>query len=274
MPSPRKILAEKGLAAHKDRGQNFLAHPAVARDIVRLADLKADDRVLEIGPGLGALTRPMLEAGCNVVAIELDRGLAQVLETDLLPQFPRQLTIIQKDVLKVSWTALAEEQGQGFCVVGNLPYQISSPVLLKILDERSAVTQAVLMFQKELAQRLTAGPGTKDYGRLSVLLGYYVHLERLMDLGPEAFHPRPKVHSTVLKLTFKDSPQPPLRSDRLFRQVLAAAFSRRRKTLKNSLTSAFPPEEIVAALDRAGIDPGRRAETLSVAEFVILANAF
>lgn len=273
MTSPRRLMNELGLAAQKGRGQNFLADPAAAGLIVSRSDLRPEILVLEIGPGLGALTRPLLEAGCRVIAVEVDRGLARFLETQLAPGFPDRLTVIQDDILKVDLPALAGPEQGGLYVVGNLPFQISTPVLLMLLKNRALITGATLTFQRELAERLTAEPGTKLYGRLSVLLGYYARLRRLLEVGPEAFQPRPKVGSTVLGLTFIHSPQPPLKSHHLFERVVAAGFSKRRKTLRNALKSAFPPDRIEAALSAAGIDPARRAETLSVEEFVDLANA-
>ncbi len=241
MLSPKILLTRHGLAAHKDLGQNFLADPSVARAIVRAAGLGPGHRVLEIGPGLGALTQPLLENGCLVTAVELDRGLADLLEAELLPLFPDRLSIIRSDILKVDLPALAAEKGGPLHVVSNLPYQISSPVLVRLVEARQAVADAVLMFQSELAERLTAGPGGRDYGRLSVLLGYYAGLTRLLELGPEVFYPRPKVRSTVLGLRFKASPEPALESDARFRQVVAAAFSRRRKTLRNAPALGLRP---------------------------------
>ncbi len=270
MPSPRRLLEKHGLAAQKGRGQNFLADPTAARTIIERAALPPEGRVLEIGPGLGALTRPLLEAGHHVVAVEVDLGLVRFLEEELLPDYPDRLTIVAQDILQVD---LAEAAGDSFSVVGNLPYVISTPLLFKILDSRRVVTDCTLMFQRELAERLTAGPGTKTFGRLSVVMGYFADIRKLMDLGPEVFYPRPKVGSRVLHLTFKNDPWPELKSAPLFKQVVAAGFSRRRKTLSNALKSMFSGSEIEAALEKTGIDPKRRAETLTIEEFVALANA-
>jgi len=274
LTSPRRLLIEQGLAAHKTRGQNFLADPGLARRIVTRAGVGAGEFILEIGPGLGGLTRPLLEAGCLVTAVELDRGLAKFLEDQLGPLFPSNLKVIQEDILKVDLPALSTDMGRPFQVWGNLPYQISTPILFKLLDSRAVVPRAVLMFQKELADRLAAGPGTKVYGRLSVMVGYFAQVERLMELGPEVFHPRPKVSSALLSLTFKKRPEPPVKSEPLFRCIVAAGFSRRRKTLKNALGSMFSPEQVQAGLTAAGLDPKRRAETLSIEEFVHLTNTW
>ncbi|MBU2548363.1 MAG: ribosomal RNA small subunit methyltransferase A [Proteobacteria bacterium] len=274
MKHPRGELAAHGLAASKSRGQNFLADPAVAREIVRRAELEPGAPVFEIGPGLGALTRVLLEAGHAVTAVEIDRGLVRYLQDQVQPAFPGRLNLIQGDVLKTDLAALAQDQGRPLDVIGNLPYQISTPLLFRFLETREAVAGAVLTFQKELAERLAAGPGSKAYGRLSVMFGYYARIERLLDLGPEAFHPRPKVGSTVLRVRFVADPRPPLRSAAMFSTVVAAGFSRRRKTLKNALRSSFPESQIDAALAAAGLDPGRRAETLAVEEFVLLTESW
>ena len=274
MASPRRILTERGLAAHKGLGQNFLADPNTVRAILARGDLPLDRPILEIGPGLGALTRPLLEAGYRVTAVEVDRGLARYLEEELSPVFPHRFRIVAADILSLDWAELMAGPDPGFNLVGNLPYLISSPVVVRLVEHRQVVNSAVLMFQKELADRLKAGPGTKDYGRLSILLGYYARVEKLLDLGGEVFFPRPKVGSSVLKIVFKETPEPVLLSHSVFTTVVAAGFARRRKTLQNALRSALPAAEVSAALEATGLDPGRRAETLSVEEFVRLANAF
>jgi 16S rRNA (adenine1518-N6/adenine1519-N6)-dimethyltransferase len=255
-------------------GQNFLADPNTIRAILARGDLPVDRPILEIGPGLGALTRPLLEAGYRVTAVEVDRGLARYLEEELSPVFPDRFRIVAADILSLDWAELMAAPDPGFNLVGNLPYLISSPVVVRLVEHRQVVNSAVLMFQKELADRLKAGPGTKDYGRLSILLGYYARVEKLLDLGGEVFFPRPKVGSSVLKIVFKETPEPNLLSHSVFTKVLAAGFARRRKTLQNALRSALPAAEVSAALEATGLDPGRRAETLSVEEFVRLANAF
>ncbi|MEW5722845.1 MAG: 16S rRNA (adenine(1518)-N(6)/adenine(1519)-N(6))-dimethyltransferase RsmA [Thermodesulfobacteriota bacterium] len=274
MDSPRRILTERGLSPHKGRGQNFLCEPGLARAMVKRAGIGPGDPVLEIGPGLGALTRLLLEAGAVVTAVEIDQGLHDYLAEELLPLFPDRLTLVRADVLEVDLAAVMPGNPPRFKVVANLPYVISTPLLLKLLDYRTQVSRAVLMFQKELAERLTAVPGTKDYGRLTVLLGYYALVTPLMEAPARAFYPRPQVGSTVLEVVFKPGPKPELKSEALFRRVLAAAFSRRRKTLRNSLASAFPKDQVEAALAAAGIDPGRRAETLGFEEFAALANSW
>ncbi|MFH1134959.1 MAG: 16S rRNA (adenine(1518)-N(6)/adenine(1519)-N(6))-dimethyltransferase RsmA [Pseudomonadota bacterium] len=274
MVTPRRLLAERGLAPHKGRGQNFLSDPNAARAIIRRAELDPGLPVLEIGPGLGALTRPLLESGFQVTAVEVDAGLAQYLDEELQPLFPGSFRLIVDDFLKVDLGGLVAAAGGKVSVLGNLPYLLSTPILFKLLENRRGVAKAALMFQTELAARLTAGPGGKDYGRLSVMLGYFAEIGPLMNLGADLFYPRPKVGSTVVGLVFKTDPAPPLDSPAMFERVTAAGFARRRKTLKNSLCSAFPPSEVDQVLALSGLDPGRRAETLSVSEFVQLANCW
>jgi len=271
--SPRKLLAERKLIAQKGRGQHFLMDPGVIRAILEKADPDLKVPVLEIGPGLGAMTKPLLERGFTVVAVELDRGLVRYLEEELQPLAPERLKLITGDILEIDLNKLTAAFGGPFFVLGNLPYQISSPLLFKLLGARSAVTGAALMLQREVADRLTAEPGTKSYGRLSVIFSYFARVIRLMDIGPAVFYPRPKVGSTMLKIIFKDVFEPPVSSERLFLEVVQAGFAKRRKTLRNALLSVFARETVDTALKLAGIEPSRRGETLSASEFVALANA-
>jgi 16S rRNA (adenine1518-N6/adenine1519-N6)-dimethyltransferase len=272
LTSPRRLLSERGLAAQKGRGQNFLADPRIAVTIARHGHNLPAGVLLEIGPGLGALTEPLLSMGRTVVAVEVDLGLAARLKDELLPRYPNTLHMIENDVLKVDLASMAAEFGGRLGIIGNLPYQISTPLLVKLIQARAVLSGAVLMFQKELAQRLTAAPGNKSYGRLSVLVDYFCRVEKVMDLGPDVFYPKPKVGSTVVRLILKENPEPRLESEKLFTRVVAAGFSRRRKTLSNALRSDFTAERITAALQVTGIDPSRRAETLNTEEFVRLAN--
>jgi 16S rRNA (adenine1518-N6/adenine1519-N6)-dimethyltransferase len=273
MRSPRKILAERGLAARKEMGQHFLLDPNIVEKILDKADLDENTLILEIGPGLGALTESLLDRGLSVTAVELDSGLARYLEETLQPRAPGRFQIIKGDILGVDLEEMAASSGKPLTLIGNLPYQISSPLLFKILEVRIRIAQAVFMFQRELADRLVSGPGSKEYGRLSVPFAYYAHVVRLLDVGPAVFYPRPKIGSTVLRIRFKDAPEPLLTSEPLFHQVVRAGFSQRRKIIRNALLSEYPAEKVDAALASAKIEPGRRAETLKPAEFVNLANA-
>ena len=274
MNSPRRILSERGLRPQKGRGQNFLADANTAAKIVTKAGLNPDLPVLEIGPGLGALTEPLLSAGYRVRAVEVDAGLAQYLKDQLVPRFESRLNVQQADILALDPRKTVEAMGGRISVIGNLPYVISSPVLFWLLDGGGLIDRAVVMLQRELADRLTAKPGGKDYGRLSVVLGYYADVKTLMQVNASVFHPRPKVGSTVVAIEFKSDPQPPLKSDELFRRIVAAGFAMRRKKLANALSAAFDPDMVRAALAESDIDPDRRAESLAVSDFVALTNAW
>jgi len=271
--SPAKKLADLGFRPQKGLGQHFLTEPGVVKTILDRAALDPALPVIEIGPGLGALTLPLLERGFSVTAVEIDRGLAGWLETEVAPAWPGRLRVIPADILEVDLAAEARQSGGRVSVLGNLPYQISTPLLFRLLDARDCIAQAVLMFQREVADRLTAEPGGKDYGRLSVAFSLLAQVERLLEVNPAVFFPRPKVGSTVLRVVFRDAPQPALDSERGFFEVVKAAFAQRRKTLRNALAAVYPPDRVEAALRAASIEPGRRAETLSPAEFAALANA-
>lgn len=274
MTSPRRILSERGLRPQKGRGQNFLSDVNTAAKIVALANLDPALPVLEIGPGLGALTEPLLASGLRVHAVEVDTGLVEYLKDHLVPRYESRFEVQHADILDLDPRQTAESLGGRISVVGNLPYVISSPVLFWLLEAGGSIARAVVMLQKELADRLTASPGGKDYGRLSVILGYHANVRTLVQVGASVFHPRPKVGSTVVSIEFKSDPRPALKSDELFRRIVAAGFAMRRKKLSNALSAAFETDIVRAALAEANIDPNRRAESLSVSDFVGLTNAW
>jgi 16S rRNA (adenine1518-N6/adenine1519-N6)-dimethyltransferase len=268
------MTGEKGAArprAKKRFGQHFLNDRNIIRKIVEAAGVKEGDTVLEIGPGTGMLTRELLEAGAAVVAIEVDRDLIALLRE----RFPDgNLTVIQADALKMSYTAIAKEHGGRFKLVANLPYYISGPLLSKLLTERAAFSIMVLMFQKEVAVRIAAGPGNRDYGNLSVLSQAFTDVKREFDVPARLFSPQPKVDSSVVSFRVLDAPKITIDDESFFRTVVRAAFGTRRKTLSNSLaTLALAKAETLAALKEAGVDPGRRGETLDLTEFARLAPA-
>jgi 16S rRNA (adenine1518-N6/adenine1519-N6)-dimethyltransferase len=273
--SPKTILQRLGLRPKKTLGQNFLVHPHQARRIVEALGLGPEDTVVEIGAGLGALTVYLAPAARRVVALERDPALAQYLSEELFPE-TKVVEVRCQDVLRVDFAALSREAGRPLAVVGNLPYQITSPLLFKLMEERGAIGRAVLMMQQEVGARLLAPPGTKDYGILSVLLTYHFDIRRLFSLGPANFYPPPQVDSVVLLLT-PTVASPPARDPELLAQVVKAAFGQRRKTLNNTLTAraatfGLSPEQLRAILADLDIDPQRRGETLSLAEFVALGN--
>ncbi|WP_084511452.1 16S rRNA (adenine(1518)-N(6)/adenine(1519)-N(6))-dimethyltransferase RsmA [Desulfatibacillum aliphaticivorans] len=272
--SAKALLAAFDLKPKKAKGQNFLADPATARACVERAGLSPDDSVLEIGPGLGALTIPMSRKAKQVIAVEWDSNLAKVLENQIESLGLSNITILNQDILKTDIRGIAERAGGNMVVAANLPYNISSQVLIRLIQNRDLFKKAALMFQTELAQRIMAEPGGKDYGRITVLAQYSSRIRVLYSLGPAHFYPKPQVDSQVLEFLFKE-PDPAMNEDILF-AVVKAAFAKRRKTLKNALSNSelpFSGEQAQAALDEAGIDPKRRAETLSVDEFVALAKA-
>ena len=253
-----------GKPAKKSLGQHFLHERGIVDKLVLAIDPRPGDRIVEIGPGQGALTFPLLDRHGALTAIEFDRDLLQPLTA--AAKAHGELTLINSDVMNVDFTELAA--GTPFRLVGNLPYNLSSPILFHALDHAAAVRDMHFMLQKEVVERMAAGPGSKVYGRLSVMLQAYCTVTALFKVPPGAFRPPPKVDSAVVRLV----PHPPARigidDPRRFAEIVRAAFGQRRKTLRNALGTVCTAEQIVAA----GIDPQRRAEQLEVADFVRLAN--
>lgn len=275
MTSPRILLRAWQVPPLKQLGQHFLTDGATAAAIVHRAGILPQERVLEIGAGLGALTHHLSRSADRVYAVEKDKRIARLLAAELTAARSDNVVLINADVLKVDIRRLAAGPEGRLVAVGNLPYNISSQILLQLIQERACLKKAVLMFQKELAQRLMAQTGGKDYGRLSVLLQYCARVRPLMDIKAACFHPRPKIDSQVLEITFKKHIQPAARDETFFIAVIKAAFSKRRKTLKNALSASPLPVDAATAvrvLTESGIDPARRAETLDVAAFVALSN--
>jgi 16S rRNA (adenine1518-N6/adenine1519-N6)-dimethyltransferase len=273
MTSPRALLKAWNLRPKKKLGQHFLVDPSTAEMIVRRSRITPKDTVMEIGAGLGALTIPVAKiAGC-VYAVETDPQLTQLLQTELLVHKLRNVEIIQKNILRVDIHALAKKLDQRLIVMGNLPYNISSQVLIQLVEARDHVNRAILMFQKELARRITASPGNKDYGRLTVMLAYCAEIKSIATIASSLFYPAPKIDSEVVEVNFNISRAYPPHDETMLFQVIKAAFGNRRKTLKNALSASglhIDPQIAQQALAEAGIDPGRRAETLDAAEFVAL----
>jgi 16S rRNA (adenine1518-N6/adenine1519-N6)-dimethyltransferase len=273
--SPREILQRHGLRAKKSWGQNFLVDARVQERIVAAASVSSDDVVVEIGAGLGALTRRLVAHAGQVIAVEHDAALAALLEQEL--GVCPGLRVERADALGFDFAAAARAAGRPLVVVGNLPYQITSPLLFAITEAAAggrAIGRAILMVQKEFAQRMLAGAGSKVYGRLSVMVQQQAEGEILFHVGPGAFHPRPAVTSSVLRLRPRLTPQAPVRDPARFAQVVKQAFATRRKMLRRALEPLAGAQAAARALARAGILGTRRAEELTVAEFARLADAF
>lgn len=275
MTSPRVLLTAWNIKAKKQLGQNFLTDPNLARAIVNKACIDDDDVVLEIGPGLGAITLPAAKTARRVIAVDKDGRIIGLLRAELLSAGIDNVEIRQADILRQDLESIYYEAGRPLVVLGNLPYNISSQVIVQLIHARSRVDRAVLMLQKEMAQRICAGPGSKDYGRLSVMLGYCGQPQVLMQVRASLFFPAPKVDSTVVGIRFSSTPPCPADDDTFLFRVIKAAFGKRRKTLRNALSQSdlgLSPQSCERLLCQARIDAMRRAETLSVAEFVRLSN--
>lgn len=275
-PSPRELLDRHGLRAKKSWGQNFLGDEGILDDIARLAAPDAGEVVLELGAGLGHLTARLLARGARVVAVERDRDMAAVLRAEL----GGAVTLLEADAARLDLAALAREHGRApegggaprLAVAGNLPYHLTSPILFSILDQVEHVVRAVFLLQREVAERLAAPQGSRDWGLLSVLLQREadVSVERIVPRG--AFWPPPQVESAVLCALLRPPADPVLDRAR-FRRLVKAGFGQRRKTLRNALSRIAGPEVLGAAFEAAGVDPARRGETLSLAEWAALERA-
>jgi 16S rRNA (adenine1518-N6/adenine1519-N6)-dimethyltransferase len=268
---PAEILKRHHLRPKHSWGQNFLGDEDALKRITDAVALAAGEPVVELGPGLGHLTRFLLATGAKVTAVERDRDMVKVLREELVaPNF----NLVEGNAAEIDFAKAAG--APKVAVVGNLPYHLSSSILFQVLDQKDTVSRAVFTLQKEVVERLSADPGGRDYGLLSVLLGLYFDIEHLFTLESGRFYPPPKVDSAVVRLTALPKPRAEVVSDALFRRVVKAGFAQRRKTLLNSLKSdksLGSGEVLLAALESAGIDPKRRAETLSPAEFAALERA-
>jgi 16S rRNA (adenine1518-N6/adenine1519-N6)-dimethyltransferase len=267
------------IRARKRFGQNFL-EPVWADKVVAAIAPAAADVFIEIGPGRGALTRPLAARAKEVVAFEIDRDLVDGLTTSM----PANVTVVSGDFLHVTDRQLSTENwalrtaGAPLRVAGNLPYNVASPIMFKLVELRDAgvpLADATLMLQREVADRLTAAPGSKDYGVLAVLIGHHASVERILALPPGAFRPAPRVRSALVRLRFRPA-DPPAKSESSFAAMVQAVFTRRRKTMANALlafegSARIPPANALAA---AGLDGGRRPETFTIAELVRLSDAF
>ncbi len=265
------ILKAFHLHTSKKLGQNFLIDSSIVQGIVSASELSAEDRVLEIGPGIGTLTQGMAETGADITAVELDKKLPDVLAETLKGY--ENVRIVQGDILKVD---IPELMGSSpFKVVANLPYYITTPILMALLERKLPITRIVTMVQKEVAERMTASPGSKAYGALSVAVQYYTEPDIVLNVPPRSFLPEPEVDSVVISCSVRDKPAVAVNDEALFFRIVRGAFGQRRKTLSNALKGAgFQKDYIDRALTEAGIDLKRRGETLSLEEFAAITDAF
>jgi 16S rRNA (adenine1518-N6/adenine1519-N6)-dimethyltransferase len=255
------------MPVRKRFGQHFLHDPAVIRRIIDTVAPVAGERIVEVGPGRGALTWGLLERAKHLDVIEIDRDLAQALNGD--PRAKNGLVVHVENVLDTDFIGL-RGAGAPLRVVGNLPYNISTPLLFHLLTQRTAISDMYFMLQKEVVDRMAAQPGSKDYGRLTVMLAAVAEVEGLFDVGPGAFQPRPKVWSAIVHLRPTENPRFDVGRDGVLRTLVSAAFSHRRKTLRNSLKGLLTPQD----MESCGIDPQLRPETLAPAQFGLLAAQY
>jgi 16S rRNA (adenine1518-N6/adenine1519-N6)-dimethyltransferase len=273
---PRRVLARHGLAAKKSWGQNFLHDRSVLGRIVAAAGATADDVVVEIGAGLGTLTAALAHATPvprRILAVERDPDMQRVLAAELAGDAP--VEVVAADALAFDYAAASRDAGRAVIVVGNLPYQISSALVLALVDAgtRGGVARAIVMVQREMAQRIVAPPGSRTYGRLTIAVAQHAEARILFHVRPGSFHPAPAVTSSVIRLTPRAAPLAAVRDRALFEAVVKQAFATRRKMLRGALSGPFGDDVLVAAFAASGIAGTERAEQLSVADFARLANA-
>ena len=255
----------------KKLGQNFLIKRGIVDEIVKAADLQEGEPVLEIGPGIGTLTQGLAQSGANVTAIELDTRLLEVLDTTLAQY--SNVTIVHGDVLKLDVPSIMNNEP--FKVVANLPYYITTPIIMSLLESRLPIERLVVMVQKEVALRMVAKPGTKDYGALSVAVQYYTKPDIVLDVPPKSFLPAPAVTSSVIRCVLRDKPPVDVIDEKLFFRVVKAGFAQRRKTFANTMkTTGLSKDRIEELLAKANIDGQRRGETFTLQEFADVANAW
>ena len=271
------VLQKYNFVFQKKFGQNFLIDTHVLDKIIRSAEIGKDDFVLEIGPGIGTMTQYLACAAGQVTAVEIDRALIPILE-DTLDGYDN-VTVINDDVLKVDLVKLAEEKngGKPIKVVANLPYYITTPIIMGLFENHVPLKSITVMVQKEVADRMQVGPGTKDYGALSLAVQYYAKPYLVANVPPNCFMPRPKVGSAVIRLERYDKPPVEVRDEKLMFKIIRASFNQRRKTLANGLKNSpeldFTKEEIEAAIETLGKRPSIRGEALTLEEFARLADA-
>ena len=272
----KEVLARYNMSAKKKFGQNFLIDGNVLEGIVEAAGITDKDCVLEIGPGIGSLTQYLAEAAERVVAVEIDKTLLPVLD-DTLSEYDN-VTIINNDVLKVDIDGIVEEYNEGrpIKVVANLPYYITTPIIMKLFESGALIESITVMVQKEVADRMAAGPGNKDYGSLSLAVGFYAEAQTVMDVPPSSFIPQPNVGSAVVRLTRYTEPKVRVRDSGYLFELIRTSFNQRRKTLSNSLSNnaslGVSRDDVTRALVSMGIDERARGETLTLEQFAELSD--
>ena len=255
----------------KKLGQNFLIKRGIVDEIVYAAELMPGEPVLEVGPGIGTLTQGLAQSGADVTAIELDRRLLDVLDTTLASY--DNVRIVHGDVLKLDVPTIMNHKP--FKVVANLPYYITTPIIMSLLESKLPIERLVVMVQKEVALRMVAKPGTKDYGALSVAVQYYTEPDIVLDVPPKSFLPAPAVTSSVIRCVLRDKPPVDVIDEKLFFRVVKAGFAQRRKTFSNTMkTTGLSKDKIEELLVKANIDGQRRGETFTLQEFADVANAW
>lgn len=273
-----EVLQKYQFAFQKRFGQNFLIDTHVLEKIIASAQITKDDFVLEIGPGIGTMTQYLAEAAREVAAVEIDHTLIPIL-ADTLKDWDN-VTVINNDILKVDIRALALEKNQGrpIKVVANLPYYITTPIIMGLFENQVPIDSITIMVQKEVADRMQVGPGTKDYGALSLAVQYYAKPQIVANVPPNCFMPRPKVGSAVIKLERYEKPPVEVNDEKLMFRIIRASFNQRRKTLVNGLKNSpeihFSKEQIEQALESCGLSLNIRGEALTLEQFAQLANAF
>lgn len=272
----KEVLARYNMSAKKKFGQNFLIDGGVLEGIVEAAGVTDKDCVLEIGPGIGTLTQYLAEAAGRVVAVEIDKTLLPVL-ADTLSEYDN-VTVINEDVLKVDIDRIIEEYNERrpIKVVANLPYYITTPIIMKLFESGALIESITVMVQKEVADRMAAGPGNKDYGSLSLAVGFYAEANTVIDVPPSSFIPQPNVGSAVVKLTKYPEPKVNVKDAKYLFEIIRTSFNQRRKTLSNSLSNnaslGVSRDKVSAALVKMGIDERARGETLTLEQFAELSD--
>ena len=279
LSNPKKtieVIQKHGFDFQKKFGQNFLIDPHVLDKIIAAAGITKDDFVLEIGPGIGTMTQYLAEAAREVTAVEIDRNLIPILE-ETLAEYDN-VTVINQDILKLDLEALSQEKngGRPIKVVANLPYYITTPIIMGLYESHVPVSSITVMVQKEVAQRMQAGPGSKDYGALSLAVQYYASPYIAANVPPNCFMPRPNVGSAVIHLESYQNPPVSVKDEKLMFALIRASFNQRRKTLQNGLNNSqelsFTKEQIAEAIEKMGLSPSVRGEALTLEQFAKLSD--